>query len=167
MADVQALALPLAVLATACLPAVVAAIICADEVIDRLSRAVDVRYEVWRRRRDISRFNRMIGVDRLDWGVDPALLDRNDRPAIEQLAADLRRLGQQRLVVADQPRARQDSVMEAYDGLLRQASRCLGVIEHLDDVEGVDLEIERIRVEGELQAAGLILNAAATGRQGE
>ena len=40
---------------------------------------------------------------------------------------------------------------------LAQACRCLGLCEHLCDLHGVDLEIERLRVEGELQAAGLVL----------
>lgn len=163
----QAFALPLAVLATACLPALVAAIICADELIAYLARVAEARRATWREQRIILGLNRMLGTDRPDWGEDLAQLDRNDRPAIEQIAADLRRLGQQRLAVADLPREMQDAVLRAYDERLRQASRSLGVTEHLDDVDGVDLEIERVRVEGELQAAGLMLSTAATGRQGE
>jgi hypothetical protein len=41
----------------------------------------------------------------------------------------------------------------------------LGIEEHLDEVSGIDLELERLRVEGELQRAGLVLrNASAQPR---
>jgi hypothetical protein len=43
----------------------------------------------------------------------------------------------------------------AYDLALQAACRCLGVAEHLDEVAGMDLQIERVRVEGALTVAGL------------
>jgi hypothetical protein len=55
-------------------------------------------------------------------------------------------------------------VLRAYDDRLRLASQCLGVAEHLQELDGIDLEIERVRVEGVLQAAGLALRAQARRR---
>lgn len=82
------------------------------------------------------------------------------RPAIERIAADLRRLNRQRLGVARRSVMWRKAILSAYDDQLRMASRCLGVVEYLDELDGVDREIERCRVEGELQAAGLCLSAA-------
>ncbi|MEO3923968.1 hypothetical protein ABGB07_08920 [Micromonosporaceae bacterium B7E4] len=167
MAIVHAFALPLALLAVACLPVAVAALICADELIDRLARSFADRRDSRRSRRVIDRLDRSFEVDALAREVDLTEFDRVDHPAIERIAADLRRLGDQRLSIAGRSRLWQDAVLEAYDDRLRLASRCLGVAEHLGDLDGVDLEIERVRVEGELQAAGLILPSPHAGpRQG-
>jgi hypothetical protein len=51
-------------------------------------------------------------------------------------------------------------VQHAYDEGLRVASRQLGVEEHLDELTGIDLELERVRLEGELERAGLVLRDA-------
>jgi hypothetical protein len=83
-------------------------------------------------------------------------------PTIEQLAADLRRLDRQRHGgVSTESAAWSAAVLQAYDDRLRLASRCLGVAEHLGSLGGMDREIERVRVEGELQAAGLALRSTA------
>ncbi|GIG90828.1 hypothetical protein [Plantactinospora endophytica] len=167
MAIVHAFALPLALLAVVGLPAVVAALIFADELADRCFHWFADRRDSRRFRRAINRLDRAFEVDAPAHEVGPADLDRVDHPAIERIAADLRRLGDQRLSVAGRSRMWQDAVLEAYDDRLRLASRCLGVAEHLGDLDGVDLEIERVRVEGELQAAGLILPSPHAGpRQG-
>ncbi|MFY1673555.1 hypothetical protein ACN27G_26935 [Plantactinospora sp. WMMB334] len=167
MAIVHALALPLALLAVACLPAVVAALICADELVDRCAGWFADRRDSRRSRRAMDRLDRTFEVDVLTRQVDPTQLDRVAHPAIERIAADLRRLGDQRRSVAGRSRLWQDAVLEAYDDRLRLASRCLGVAEHLGDLDGVDREIERVRVEGELQAAGLVLASPQPGpRQG-
>ena len=84
----------------------------------------------------------------------------DERPTIEQIAADLHRLGRQRLGVATRSQVWQTAVTRAYDEQLRLACQCLGVDEHLSGLNGVDLEIERLRVEGELLAAGLRLPTA-------
>ena len=78
-------------------------------------------------------------------------------PAIEFLAADLRRLYRHRLGIATQSLVWHIAILRAYDQRLRMASHCLGVTEHLDAVTGMDLEIERLRIETELEAAGLVL----------
>jgi hypothetical protein len=167
VAIVHAFALPLALLAVVCLPAVVAALVCADELIDRLICWNADRRETGRLRRAINRLDRMFEMDPFTREIDFTEFDRMDHPAFERIAADLRRLGGQRLSVTGRSRLWQDAVLEAYDDRLRLASRCLGVAEHLGDLDGVDLEIERVRVEGELQAAGLILPGPPAGpRQG-
>lgn len=81
------------------------------------------------------------------------------RPGIERIAADLRRLNRQRRGVATRSVMWRKAILSAYDEQLRMASRCLGVVEYLDELSGVDRDIERLRVEGELQAAGLYLGA--------
>ncbi|AVT31313.1 MULTISPECIES: hypothetical protein [unclassified Plantactinospora] len=167
MAVVHAFALPLALLAIACLPVAIAALICADELIEGFARWLTGQRDSRRSRRAIERLDRAFEVDAPSSEVDLTELDRVDHPAIERIAADLRRLGDQRLHIAGRSRLWQDAVLEAYDDRLRLASRCLGVAEHLGDLDGIDLEIERVRVEGELQAAGLILPSPHAGpRQG-
>ncbi|HEX6968803.1 MAG TPA: hypothetical protein VF174_08355 [Micromonosporaceae bacterium] len=149
-------ALPVALLATACLPAVVAAVICADEVVERVSQAIDERYGAWRERRLIGRLNQLAEANGLGRDINLSQLD-SDQPSIEEIADDLRRLRRLRLA-AGTSRFHRELIGRAYDDRLRQACRCLGVAEHLDELDGLDLEIERVRVEGELEAAGLMLS---------
>ncbi|MEV4760964.1 hypothetical protein AB0J86_38555 [Micromonospora sp. NPDC049559] len=157
MAVSHALVLALALLGVLCLPAVLAAIICADELVDRAVR----RYARWRRRRSdrrtVSRLGRALAAELRIADADLAEFDRTDRASIEQIAAELRRLGGQRLGESSRAGVWHQAILRAYDERLRLASRCLGVAEHLADLEGLDLEIERIRVEGELQGAGMVL----------
>jgi hypothetical protein len=86
-------------------------------------------------------------------------------PPIEQVAADLRRLGQQRLGIATRSPVWFAAVQRAYDDRLQVACRELEIEEHLAELEGVDLEIERVRVEGALQAAGMTLGDSEAGHQ--
>ncbi|MEO3815724.1 hypothetical protein [Plantactinospora sp. B24E8] len=162
MSAVHALALPLALLATACLPVVVAALICADELLDHLGRRIARRRQQRRERRLLNRFDRAFEVDP-HGRIDPTELDRVDGPTIQQLAADLRRLADQRWYAADRSGPEQQTLLEAYDDRLRLASQRLGVPEHLGELTGVDREIERVRVEGELEAAGLVLRTPHAG----
>jgi plasmid stability protein len=162
---VHAVVLALALLAVVCLPAVVAGMLYADEFLDRQLRRVAARLQARRQRRTINQLDR--SMKSLARDIDLAKLDSENRPAIEQIAADLHRLGGQRLNLATRSQVWHSAVLQAYDDRLRLASRCLGVAEHLGDLEGVDLEIERIRVEGELQAAGLILPTAPADRRPE
>ena len=81
-------------------------------------------------------------------------------PPIEQIASDLRRLDRQRR--AGPARGSQRwlaGLQRAYDTRLCLACRCLGVPEHLEALEGIDREIERVRVEHRLTAAGLTLRS--------
>jgi hypothetical protein len=97
--------------------------------------------------------------------VAPARVQRAVGPPIEQVAGDLRRLNRLRESVATRSRVWFVAVQEAYDEGLCIACLQLGVEEHLSELAGVDLELERLRVEGELQRAGLVLrNAGAQQR---
>jgi hypothetical protein len=137
-----------------CLPCVVAVILCADEIFERAG----VRWRARRSRRDLKRLDR-----RLDSGA-PIPAPRQEvefRPGIEQIAADLRRLHRQRSSgPTTESSAWLTAVQRAYDDRLCLACSSLGVDHHLRDLDGLDREIERVRVEGELEAAGLALRAA-------
>lgn len=78
-------------------------------------------------------------------------------PPIERLAADLRRV---RRALAEfppgTPAVRRRATREAYDALLAQACGVLEVPHRLDVLaEGVDREVERLRVEEALREAGV------------
>jgi hypothetical protein len=82
------------------------------------------------------------------------------RPPVEQLAADLRRLG---AAARDLPRgtsrARQRGLQMAYDDVLVAAALALDVPHSLDTLPpGLDRDLERVRVAGALEAAGLRLS---------
>ncbi|MFJ1764410.1 hypothetical protein ACIOD2_29100 [Amycolatopsis sp. NPDC088138] len=78
-------------------------------------------------------------------------------PPIERVAADLRRV--HRLLVdypSGTPAARRYGTRQAYDELLTQACRQIGVPHRLAELpEGMDREIERLRVEQSLRERGL------------
>ncbi|MEU8240666.1 hypothetical protein AB0C07_20680 [Actinoplanes missouriensis] len=79
-------------------------------------------------------------------------------PSIEQIAYDLRRLDKQRRSGPTRcSEVWSAAVLNAYDARLQLACRYLGLPEHLQPLTGVDREIERLRVEAELQAAGMLL----------
>jgi hypothetical protein len=77
-------------------------------------------------------------------------------PPIQQVATDLRRLSRQRLGIATRSPVWFTAVQRAYDDRLGVACRQLGIEEHLAEVTGIDLDLERVRVEGLLEAAGLV-----------
>ncbi|MFI6762755.1 hypothetical protein ACIBF5_26845 [Micromonospora sp. NPDC050417] len=160
MAVMHALVLALALLALVCIPALVAAMICADELVHWLAAEWDARRVRRREQRALDHLERALHAETGFGGFDPAELDRPGGPAIEQIAADLRRLGGERLGPWQSSRSGHGDLLRAYDERLRLASRYLGVAEHLADLDGVDREIERVRVEGELEAAGLMLHQA-------
>lgn len=97
---------------------------------------------------------------RLDkcFGSEPAPQLSADTVPIEKVAADLRRLRRQRTGIAQRSPVWRAAIEEAYDDRLRLACERLGIAEHLTQLSGVDREIERVRLEGELQAAGIALN---------
>ncbi len=112
----------------------------------------------WTRRpgppsRDLRRLDRELA------GLDiTARMEALPAVPIEQLAYDLRRLDRQRRSgPLRSSEACMAALMRAYDARLLLACRCLGVPEHLQPLEGVDREIERLRLETRLEAAGLAL----------
>jgi hypothetical protein len=87
--------------------------------------------------------------------------DVPDRARIERLAADLRRLADSLLDPAPCSAIRRGAVVQAYDQTLREACAALGVREHLEEVTGLDRELERLIVEGHLEGAGLVIRRPA------
>ncbi|GAA3531292.1 hypothetical protein GCM10022222_12930 [Amycolatopsis ultiminotia] len=95
----------------------------------------------------------------------PALCRRRPRPVpagppVERVAADLRRV---RRVLANYPpgtpAARRIGTRRAYDALLVTACREVGVAHRLAELpEGVDRDLERLRVEESLSRRGLVLS---------
>ena len=116
-------------------------IISADEVFER----------VWRWLR---RAAKPVGAARAVEVAEPV------GPPIEQVAGDLRRLNRLRTGVATRSPVWFNAVQRAYDEGLRVGCAQLGIEQYLDELSGVDLAVERLRVEGELQRAGLALRDA-------
>lgn len=182
MATDSALPLTLGVIALIGMPAAIAAVICADEVVETVRQRADQVRQTWHEQRTLDRLERALApappagppwvtaakvasdaltsargtvahfaAQRLtSAGLAPAWLPlpvpAQAGPAMvpfEQVVATLRTL----------PRA--DA---RYDDALAAACLCLGVEHHLDQLSGLDLEIERLRVEGALIAAGLTLS---------
>ena len=146
MANLHTAVLAGAALSLLCLPCVVALLVRSEEPAVR-------RAWVQQSRRDAS------ALRRLDHGmcaVVPAM--REPEPSLDQLAVDLRRLDRQRrpgaTIGSERWRA---AVVRAYDHRLRLACRSLGLSQHLHQLHGLDLDIERVRVEGRLQDEGLEL----------
>jgi len=115
----------------------------------------------WWSRSWLARRWRLMRVARVVDEVADARGARPVGPPIEQVAGDLRRLNRLRESVATRSRVWFVAVQEAYDEGLRTACAQLGIEEHLDELSGIDLEVERLRVEGELQRAGLVLRNAS------
>ncbi|MFI6227552.1 hypothetical protein ACIBCR_09580 [Micromonospora echinospora] len=155
----RAMLLVLAILLVVCVPAAVALVCCGDDRLDRIAGAWSRRRAARRDRRTIARLDRAVGADALTRDIDLTEFDRPDRRPLEQIAADLWRLRAYRLGRGGRPIVWPLLLIKAYDDRLRLACRCLGVPEHLAELEGVDREIERVRVEGALHAAGLPLPA--------
>lgn len=81
----------------------------------------------------------------------------NPLPAFDQMLGELRRLDRQRLGgVTQQSEQWAQAVVGAYDRWLQVACTYLSVSHHLSCLtDSLDREIERVRVEAELVAAGL------------
>ena len=94
------------------------------------------------------------------------LVEQPTGPPLEDLAATLRRLHPAvRSPRAETTPVRQQGILAAYDGVLVAAAAALGVPTTLADLpEGLDHEAERLRVEHELQRAGLSWQASKSGR---
>jgi hypothetical protein len=143
--------LAVALLALLCLPCAVAVVVCADELAARRSWTRRGRREI----RALSCLERELATAR------PEPRSSAPQPGIDQLVAELRRLDLQRRTAPTTDSAIWlAAVVRAYDQRLVLASRRLGLTEHLGELDGMDREIERLRVEGLLQAAGLRLRAA-------
>jgi hypothetical protein len=161
VAVLRALLIVVAVAAVAAVPCLVGlAIIYLDEAIERSYRAVRRGLRRLRaglpklrrrRRRRVTRLARGLWVP---WELAHA---EPSGPPIEQLAADLRRLTRQRLGIATRSPIWASAVQRAYDDRLKLACDQLGIVEHLSELTGLDLEVERVRLEGTLEAQGLVV----------
>jgi hypothetical protein len=85
---------------------------------------------------------------------------------IELIAADLRRLHRHRSGIAMRSQVWFTAVRRAYDDRLCVACGQLGIEQHLGELTGIDLDLERVRVEGLLLAAGLAFRDSADRRHG-
>lgn len=151
MALAHIVVLSVALLTLLCLPCAVAAFVCADELMLRRCWA--------RRSRADARALRRLDHALRDVEVVVSFAG-TDGPSIEQIAFDLRRLDRQRRCGPSLASERwREAVLRAYDARLCLACDRLGLAEHLQPLEGLDRDIERVRVEGQLQAAGLALRA--------
>ncbi|MEU8608694.1 hypothetical protein AB0C29_11910 [Actinoplanes sp. NPDC048791] len=151
MAITHIAVLATALLALLCLPCAVAVVVCADELVARRFWSRGGRRDV----RALRCLERELSVAELE------LRPPDFEPSMDELVAELRRLDRQR---RSSPTidsvAWLTAVLRAYDQRLAMASRSLGLTEHLAQLDGMDREIERVRVEGLLHAAGLRLRAA-------
>lgn len=77
-------------------------------------------------------------------------------PPLEQIAAEIHRLTHARRS-SSAGTARFIAATRAYDRRLGHACRALEIDEHLAGLTGLDLELERLRVEDELVSAGFVL----------
>ena len=90
-------------------------------------------------------------------GLVAPLVAQPEGPPLEELAATLRRLHPAvRSPRAETTTVRQQGILAAYDGVLVAAAAALDVPTTLTELpDGLDHEAERLRVEHELQQAGL------------
>lgn len=150
MAITHIAVLAAALLALLCLPCAVAVVVCADEVFARR----------WWHRHGRQDTHALLCLDREFTTGELELCLPEPELTMEDLVADLRRLNRQRRSSpTTESVAWLDAVHRAYDQRLALASRSLGLTEHLAHLDGMDREIERVRVEGLLHAAGLRLLA--------
>jgi hypothetical protein len=132
------------------LPCVLMVVVSANQVAVRRAEA-GTRRET---RRHLRRLDRAIHQPPC---IERIASARETLPPIEQIAAELRRLNRQR---DGGPTHESEmwlaAVLRAYDSWLWAACRRLGVAEFLTGLEGHDRHAERVRVERELEAAGLV-----------
>jgi hypothetical protein len=150
MAIPHVLVLAAALVALLCLPCAVAVLICADDLAVR---------RAWSRRGQAD----LVALHSLDRAMHAARSrpDPVGVPSIEQVAADLRRLDRQRHTGPTTTSERwAEAVLLAYDERLMLACGHLAVSQQLAELDGLDRELERVRIESELQAAGLRLRSA-------
>ncbi|ADD45478.1 hypothetical protein [Stackebrandtia nassauensis] len=84
-------------------------------------------------------------------------------PPIEDTAARLRELAAE---LTDTPRdalLRRAELTDRYDLTLRQACATMDIPQYLTRLTGDDADVERLRLEGELEAVGLVLRGPARG----
>jgi hypothetical protein len=149
VAVLHGLLILLTLVALACLPCLVAMLVTADLAMESAWKAVRRCLRRVGARWTARRLARRAGL------CGPAADAKPAGPPIQQIAADLRRLGRQRIGVATRSPVWFAAVQRAYDDRLSLACLELEIPQHLRELTGIDLEIERVRIEGELTAAGI------------
>ncbi|MGW0503115.1 hypothetical protein [Micromonospora sp. NPDC003241] len=162
MEVLRSLLLALSLAGVVLLPVLIVLVVGADDVVGRVTYGCSQWRARRRERRLIAALLRSVTGDGSAVRAD---LDRHDRRPLEEIAADLRCLRRERVGGVGAAVVWHSSVLDAYDDRLRLACRALGVTEHLAELTGVDRQIERVRVEGELDAAGLRLPATRPGQR--
>jgi hypothetical protein len=148
VAVLEVLAILLALSTLAMLPCLVVFVLFADAFLNSVRAQ---RWRIYRSHRRQSDAAPAVVVDEPEEQLDPA------GPPLEQIAAEIHRLtSARRTATAGTPRF--IAATRAYDRRLGHACRALEIDEHLDELAGVDLELERLRVEGELLGAGFVLD---------
>lgn len=84
-------------------------------------------------------------------------------PPIEDTAARLRELAAALADTSADAVLRRAELTDRYDLALRQACATMDVPQYLTRLSGADADMERLRLEGELEAAGLVLRGPARG----
>jgi hypothetical protein len=146
VAVLEALAILLALSTLAMLPCLVVIVLFADAFLN------GVRIQ----RRRLYRLDRRAAAT-ADDADDAESPPEASGPPLEQIAAEIHRLTYARRT-ATPGTPRFVAATRAYDRRLAHACRALEIDEHLDELDGVDLDLERLRVEGELLGAGFVLD---------
>ncbi|MGH8794673.1 MAG: hypothetical protein ACRDXX_18755 [Stackebrandtia sp.] len=87
------------------------------------------------------------------------------RPPVEEIAARLRTLAARLEATPLHAAQRRADLLDAYDATLRQACAAVEVPQYLSQLNGDDLHLERVRVEGSLEQAGLRLRRSTAARR--
>jgi len=177
----SALPITLGVIALLGMPAAIAAVICADEVVDSVRQRAEQARDSWQEQRTLDRLERAF-APAPPAGPPWTTAARVASDVLSSARDSVTHFAAQRLNAAGFASAwlaMPVPVVELpvelsfeevvawlhavprheaeYDYALAAACRCLGIDEHLAEVSGLDLEIERLRVEGALTDAGLHL----------
>ncbi len=146
MAVLEALAIVLALVALAMLPCLLVFLVFVDAFMRTVHRQrARIRREAVEAEQDIV----------------PAAEPEAVGPPLERIAAEIHRLTRARRI-CESGTPRFIAATRAYDRRLAYACRALEIDEHMDGLIGVDLDLERLRVEGLLLEAGFILDTDST-----
>jgi hypothetical protein len=174
----SAFPITLGVIALLGMPAAIAAVICADEVVESLRQRAEHARESWQEQRTLDRLERVF-APAPPAGPPWATAARVASDVLSSARESVTHFAAQRLnaagfapawlpvpVVPVAELSFEEVVAWLWavprhdaqnDAALAAACRCRGLPEHQAEVSGLDLEIERLRVEGALTDAGLHL----------
>jgi hypothetical protein len=152
------------VFALAVLVVLPASLVLIPHVCEGIGTLLDLVRRAAERRRSLPGADRRARREfrRMDRMIERAVGELPRRPVgapIERVAADLRRLSRERLDERGRSSWWQSVIQRVYDDRLGAACRQLDIEEHLAELSGVDLAIERIRVEDALRGAGVVIES--------